>query len=157
MAKQRRSAVKTAGNSSIRPDVEASEDQNARQTVIMFVDIVGASEVSNHQTLGNYAKFVGEFQKLFQGICNDFLTSCIKDERDRKLTRADPRGDEGLCMIYCCKFGARSSELADHIDTLVLVALELKRQWLASDFNRKRVKQGLLPVDLGVGIQTGPT
>jgi class 3 adenylate cyclase len=119
----------------------------------MFVDIMGASEVSNHKNPAEYAKFVNSFQKLFMSVCKKY-TDAWYDEDSRKEMQYSSRGDEGLLMIY------RSETLTDptvDIDVAINIALELKRQWLCSDVNKDRINSGLLPVDLAIGIHIGRT
>lgn len=124
-----------------------------RETVIMFVDIMGASEVSNHKSPQEYAKFVNSFQKLFMSVCKKY-TDAWYDEESRKEMQYGSRGDEGLLMIY------RPETLTDptvDIDVAINIALELKRKWLCSDVNKERIGSGLLPVDLAIGIHIGRT
>ena len=52
----------------------------------------------------------------------------------------------------------KNDTFARHVDLALTIALALKREWLACDENRSRVKnQKLLPVDLGIGIHVGHT
>lgn len=124
-----------------------------RETVIMFVDIMGASEISNHKNPGEYASFVNEFQKLFMSVCKRY-TDAWYDKDARKEMQYSSRGDEGLLMIY------RAETLDDptiDIDVAINIAFELKRSWLCSRVNRERIGFGLLPVDLAIGIHIGRT
>lgn len=127
-----------------------ASDDNVRETLVMFVDIVGASEVSNHKQPREYAEFVKRFQVLFKHTCKRFIDAWY-DYSDYKI---DARGDEGLLML----FGKHKNEdLAEEVDIAVEIALELKQRWLTSKDNSNRIQDGLLPIDLGIGIHTGPT
>jgi class 3 adenylate cyclase len=64
----------------------AKIDECDRETVIMFVDIMGSSEVSNHKKLRDYSEFVRSFQALFTGICKKY-TDDWYEEKDRKNIR----------------------------------------------------------------------
>lgn len=140
---------------STRGDTEKLQhgDSHERDTVVMFADIMGASEVSNHKTPKDYAAFVEEFQKLFRSVCAEFVEVWHKDHKNSIQYGA--RGDEGLLMMYRAE---APYELGIDIDTAIQIALELKRRWLGSKENSKRVLEaGLLPVDLGIGIHVGRT
>jgi len=125
-----------------------------RETVIMFVDIMGASEVSNHKSPKDYATFVNKFQKLFMDVCKRY-TDAWYEPGEREQLQFSARGDEGLLMIY------RPETLTDptvDIDVAINIALELKRKWLCSEINAKeRIDSGLLPIDLAIGIHIGRT
>lgn len=124
-----------------------------RETVIMFVDIMGASEVSNHKNPADYARFVNSFQKLFNSVCK-LYTEAWYDDDARQQMQYSSRGDEGLLMIY------QPETLTDptvDIDVAINIAFELKRRWLCSEVNRERIDSGLLPVDLAIGIHVGRT
>jgi hypothetical protein len=65
----------------------------------MFIDIVGASEVSNYLSPAAYKDFVLQFQRLFAQICRDhFATTLAAIAPEDRLFSA--RGDEGILMIY---------------------------------------------------------
>lgn len=129
----------------------AKEDEG-RETVVMFVDIMGASEVSNHMTTSSYAGFVQSFQSLFIDTCTAYRNRLCSDYVN--FVQFSARGDEGLLMIY--RPSERSSLSVD-VDIAVNIALDLKRRWLFSKENKKRIETGLLPIDLAVGVHTGKT
>lgn len=129
-------------------------DVNERETVIMFVDIMGASEVSNHMSPEAYATFVNRFQKLFMDVCAKYIKAWYPTKEEQNEIQYSARGDEGLLMIY--RKETRNDPTVD-IDVAVNIALELKRQWLCSPANADRIKDGLLPIDLGIGIHVGRT
>lgn len=129
-------------------------DDNERETVIMFVDIMGASEVSNHKSPKEYTTFVNSFQKLFTDVCKKYIKAWYPTKEEQHQIQYSARGDEGLLMIY--RKETRNDPTLD-IDVAVNIALELKRQWLCSPVNRDRINSGLLPVDLAIGIHAGRT
>lgn len=126
-------------------------DDNLRESVIMFVDIVGASEVSNYLSPAAYKDFVLEFQRLFARVCRDHFASTLRDvaSEDRLFSA---RGDEGILMIYP---KMPVEQMALFIDDYIQIALELKRRWLYSDINRRSIRNGIVPVDLAIGIHVG--
>lgn len=132
----------------------AESDPKDRETVIMFVDIMGASEVSNHQSPKAYTVFVNRFQKLFMDVCSKYVKAWYPEQEDQDQIQFSARGDEGLLMIY--REDTRKDPTID-IDVTVNIALELKRRWLCSNINSVRINSGLLPVDLAIGIHVGRT
>ncbi|MCH9035284.1 MAG: adenylate/guanylate cyclase domain-containing protein, partial [Planctomycetes bacterium] len=130
-------------------------DKNVRKTVILFADIMGASEVSNHKTTREYFEFVRAFQKIFLEICREHLEAF--QDPDENYYLYDARGDEGLLMI----FPPTEESVFDFgrdVDTAITIAFGLKRRWLLSDENTNRIKDsGLLPIDIGIGIHVGHT
>lgn len=128
--------------------------RNLRNTVVMFVDIVGASEASNYMKPQEYSKFVSEFQQLFLKVCEDYTKANYKKED--KHFQFSARGDEGLFMVYPPP--KEQKNLSKDVDVGINIALALKRQWICDRENKNRIcKYGLLPVDLGVGIHVGKT
>lgn len=126
-------------------------DEHDCEIVVMFVDIMGASEISNHKSPKEYADFVTEFQEIFKDICKQYTQAWYVGEEKHYQYRA--RGDEGLLMIYR---PAGSGGVVADIDMMIHNALELKRRWLCSSENKNRItKSGLLPVELGIGIHAG--
>jgi len=126
-------------------------DDNLRDCVIMFVDIVGASEVSNYLSPAAYKDFVLQFQRLFADICRDhFATTLAEVAPEDRLFSA--RGDEGILMIYPKMPAER---MALFIDDYIQIALELKRRWLYSDINRRSIRNGIVPVGLAIGVHVG--
>ena len=73
-------------------------DKDVRKTVILFADIMGASEVSNHKTTKKYFEFVQDFQNLFRKTCREHLA--VYHDPDEPYYLYDARGDEGLLMIF---------------------------------------------------------
>ena len=117
----------------------------------MFIDIVGASEVSNYLSPAAYKDFVLQFQRLFAQICRDhFATTLAAIAPEDRLFSA--RGHEGILMIYP---KMPLEQMALFIDDYIQIALELKRRWLYSDINRRSIRNGIVPVDLAIGIHVG--
>ncbi len=138
---------KTAVGKSRTPTSRSSLE---RETVVMFVDIMGASEVSNHKKPDDYAAFVNGFQQLFNDTCGEYVEAWLKSRRD--YVQYSARGDEGLLMMYS------EGDTGEAVDLAIHIALDLKRRWLCHEENGRRIKEaGLLPIDLGIGIHTGVT
>ena len=66
-------------SSTVGARVSIAQDVNVRETVIMFVDVVGASEVSNHVGVREYRNFVQHFKDIFSRACRAYLKSWLAD------------------------------------------------------------------------------
>lgn len=129
------------------PSIQEKRDAE-REIVILFADVVGCSEVSNHKSLKDYNHFVNTFHKCFEDVCNYYKENYYKDRGD--FFDFEPRGDEG-----CLKIFAPESDIAEDIDIALNIALDLKRIWLLEEENQTRINDGLLPIDIGIGIHSG--
>ena len=99
-------------------------DPNVRNTIILFADIMGASEVSNHNSPEFYFGFTLKFQQTFCDCCKDYLKPWYKDDLYYQFSA---RGDEGLLMIYP-PAELELHRLGEHVDTAINIALALKRR-----------------------------
>ncbi len=125
--------------------------EESRDATILFVDVVGCSEISNHSSLKQYNEFITNFQRCFHTVCN-FYKRKVYDKHERVLFKQEARGDEGCLKIYV---GKTPDSSARDIDVAITIALDLKRMWLLTDYNKERIAQGLLPIDLATGIHFG--
>ncbi len=123
-----------------------------RDIVILFADVVGCSEISNHLTLTDYADFIKRFQDCFNRVCKYYKDNDY-EPHESNLIQIDTRGDEGCLKIFVAK---SDEDLARDVDVAISIALDLKKMWLFSGFNRNRItKEKLLPIDLAIGIHVG--
>lgn len=136
------------------PDIDDKSLRATRDTVVMFVDIIGASEVSNYKKPAEYSEFVTDFQNLFISVCKEYIATLYK-KKDKNY-QFSARGDEGLLMIY--PQNIPEENLSNEVDTAIIIALALKRRWICKGQNKARIQtDGLLPIDLGIGIHVGKT
>ncbi len=125
------------------------------QIVILFADIIGCSEISNHEELYNYNIILGQFRELFDEITKKHKKEFYENEEKIEF-QAQVRGDEGCLMIFRKDDSDVKADLwADDIDTAINIALDLKRKWLLSEYNIKRIGSGRLTSDIAVGIHFG--
>ena len=140
--------------------------EGERKTVVLFADIAGASEVSNHLPATQYSDFVRMFQSKFESLCEESL--CVAEKfffpkiaRDEYSYGA--RGDEGILMIYPAENSDSKSLVPRCVNLAVHVALNLKRDWFLfsgetdARSNEQRINSDILPIDLGIGIHVGTT
>ena len=133
-----------------RRSKETSSRGGKRAAIILFVDVVGCSEISNHLDLKDYNHFISIFQRFFKDVCESYKKE-VYEEHD--FFQSEPRGDEGCLQIFVSK--NKNESLAGDIDVAITIALDLKRRWLMTEYNQKRIEQGLLPADLAIGIHFG--
>jgi len=120
--------------------------------VVLFADIVGCSEISNNKGLTKYNEFVSSFQKIFDEVCEYHKKHRYYDGQ-LLLFENGARGDEGCAKIISSK--NNGDELPRDVDIAIKIAFDLKRKWLIETDNSTRINNGLLPVDLGIGIHAG--
>ncbi len=120
-----------------------------RRIVVLFADIIGCCEMSNHKTIEEYNKFLSDFHSMFMKVIGEH--SELYPEHERGYFDAKTRGDEGCLMIFV----PGRNDLSEDVDTAVNVALDLKRRWVLQEDNTGRIKQGLLPSNLAIGIHLG--
>ncbi len=143
--------LKKHGNSKDLSKQNNDSDQG-RDCIILFVDVVGCSEISNHLSQKDYCNFIEAFHDCFNKVCNYYKDSVYEDH-ERKFFHAHPRGDEGCLKIFAAK---NEKELARDVDIAISIALDLKKMWLFTKYNRIRVRnEKLLPVELAIGIHLG--
>lgn len=141
-------------SSTVGATASIAQDVNVRETVIMFVDVVGASEVSNHVGVAEYKEFVQQFKDIFTSACKSYLKSWLDDLKKDADYCYSARGDEGILLLYPKPNAYESSLL---IDIAINIALELKRSWLLSERNICNVGSGIVPIEIAVGIHVGQT
>jgi class 3 adenylate cyclase len=123
--------------------------------VILFTDIVGCSKISSHETLENYNKILQQFKTLFEKITGK-QKHVLHDSRNNVNLQSQVRGNEGCLMISRTTPGEVNPDLwADDINTAITIALDLKRRWLLSEYNKERIDSGKIISDIAVGIHFG--
>jgi class 3 adenylate cyclase len=125
------------------------------QIVILFMDIVGCSEISNDETLEKYNNILQQFKSLFEELINKY-----KKEFYASLGNIDfksqVRGNEGYLIIFRKAPEEENPDLwADDIDTAITIALDLKRRWLLSESNKEKINSGKKSSEIAVGIHFG--
>lgn len=86
------------GRDAKAPSVSRHADANECAIVTLFVDIMGASEVSNHKSPKEYSEFVYSFQTIFNDTCDKYTQAWCDEYLDHLQYTA--RGDEGVLMLY---------------------------------------------------------
>lgn len=142
---------KGGGNSRLSKSNKGRSD-NERDIVVLFADVVGCSEISNHSSLEEYGAFITSFQDCFKRVCQYYGVT-VYEPHEHHLFQYEPRGDEGCLKILASR---NDEDLARDVDVAISIALDLKKMWLFTERNRKRIIEGkLLPVELAIGIHMG--
>jgi len=125
------------------------------QIVILFVDIVGCSELSNDEPLEKYNKILRQFKSLFEKITNKYRKEFYFYPTSIDF-KSQVRGNEGHLIIFRKDRKDGNQDLwSNDIDTAITIALDLKRRWLLSESNKERISKGKNPSDIAVGIHFG--
>lgn len=125
--------------------------------VILFVDIIDSSELSNVLTFEEYDAFVSSFQS----VAKDVLAQHLLQNREyggksKRRFETSIRGDE-LCVILYSEVPHEQEERYRRLDvkTALALAIDMKRRWLCSDQNFSRIRDGKSIIDIGIGINCG--
>lgn len=143
---------------SAKRESDASQKGEKGSIVILFADIIGCSEISNHATLKDYNVILQAFQLIFMDITKKYEDKFYKSD-DRTHFKRQVRGDEGCLMIFRADSESVRQDIwaddAADIDTAITAALDLKRGWLLSKYNKGRIESGRLACDIAIGIHFG--
>lgn len=139
------------------------------RAIILFADVVGASELSEHTTLEGYAESIVEFhdraEELRTKIWESVQSRASYDSSTDRIG-VDCAGDEVALLSARLPSQGETEPLshsvyndwaADNVLGAVRFALALKASWLLSTRNiQERILRDRLPIDLAVGIHAGP-
>ncbi|MDJ0762495.1 MAG: tetratricopeptide repeat protein [Myxococcota bacterium] len=119
--------------------------------IILFADLVDSSILSHILSPIEYNNIVKHFQKSATEIVNETLNNAIISNCHLNV---DVRGDE-LCLILALK-NPDDKKLEELVTTFLQIAIRLKRKWLLVESNEERINKGQSPLDLAIGIHSGP-
>ena len=54
------------------PKAKVIKPNGEQDIVILFADVVGCSEISNHKKLPEYNEFIRSFQECFTSVCEHY-------------------------------------------------------------------------------------
>jgi len=123
--------------------------------IILFAGIIGCAEISTEESVKSYNKMLQQFKLLFQEIINQDIKEFHKFLANT-YAKFQITGNEACLMIFR---GYPEESVSDSwtydIDTAVTFALELKRRWLLTEFNKNRISSQKKISDISVGIHFG--
>ncbi|QWR76536.1 adenylate/guanylate cyclase domain-containing protein [Candidatus Magnetomonas plexicatena] len=107
----------------------------------MFADIIGSVEFADTLPPEIYKKMLNNYQEIAQTV--------VKGKDYFRIS-----GDELLFIKKCVK--SKSSVLGGkELSETISIARNLKLKWLASNYNKIRLKERKRPIDLAIGINFG--
>lgn len=134
---------------------------------MMFIDILGCSTISNILGVKQYGVFLGTFRRIATSCIEAILQDNYRTKARHKVRKRLPkylqysvRGDEA-CVILFSDFDKERPQAKERARTLdantaIEIALQIKQEWLRCAYNKKQIKEGKLPCDLAIGINSGP-
>lgn len=146
----RRSRRRTERTKKRSVKAKSARTKPVHDIVVLFADVVGCSEISNHMNIREYNEFINRFQECFKAVCAHYKEEEY-EKNEYEYFRAEPRGDEGCLKIFI----PNRDDLSRDIDNAIKIALDLKRKWLLGYDNKRRINNGQLPIDIGIGIHSG--
>lgn len=140
---------------------DAKDNAEKRMAVILFIDLMDSSELSNVLSFEEYDGLVAGFQEVATDVlCSHVLKDAVfaldSGHKHKHKYEASVRGDEMCVILYSEAAPGKEDEEKKHdIRTALRLAIEMKRKWLCSDVNAERIKDGKNIVDVGIGMNCG--
>jgi tetratricopeptide (TPR) repeat protein len=129
------------------------------QAVILFADIMNASEISNNTSIENYAYIINQFHKCAADVYEFIGLNNFQN----KIVELTLRGDEVWLILRSApleKVGSPKEKiemaLARDVRDAIRFGIAMKLLWRATEYNRDRIIEDIFPRDLGIGIHQGP-
>ncbi len=151
-----------------QPDLAMQDFQGQSiKSLILFADLIGCSEISDEASIKEYAGVLHEFSRAARDAYRisgmQWWGDYIQRERERRQRVIETKlgGDEVSIFLHPdvleeeCGRVAGLSVYEIGLRRLLMFAFALKLNWLFSDYNKKRLEDGRLPRDVGVGIHFG--
>jgi glucose-1-phosphate thymidylyltransferase len=123
-----------------------SEFNQSIEAIIFFADVIGSATISEYTSKEDYDAFICEFQEISLKIIKKNLERYGYDEEDRAFCEYSVRGDEAVFILY-------TKNRERDVKTAISTAIELKREFFLSKFNKNR--KGKSFYDVGIGIHYG--
>lgn len=126
------------------------------EATILFADMVDSSTLSHVHDPHQYDEIVSAFQKTAVEV----VAEVIKETERPDHLEAAVRGDELSLIVATVVDSDQSTDLDDssrRLSALALqIAVRLKRRWLLTPENVRRVRAGQPPLGIAIGIHAGP-
>ena len=137
-------------------------EQHRRIATILFVDLIGSSDVASIQESRDYNKYVSQFQNMTLSVFEEETKDGrMSGKRASSLTKDfvdfNVRGDEGFLVLAGKKNHERDLKhtIEKDIITSLRIALRLKYEWLFDQKNLDRMRKMKRPFEIAIGINTG--
>jgi len=116
----------------------------------MFVDLVDSSAFASVLGLKEYADYVDSFHKVVRVQCEFFFENYLGGKYERG------RDYEYFVLGDELGFFMHTAKPANDVYLLATLGITLKAAWIASPFNRERVKRRSGSAEIAIGINFGP-
>lgn len=142
----------------IMQNEQGSSNYKPCEAIVLFADLVGASEVSNNISVENYYfTYLKFFHDAIEYMENVFT---FKSKRETILKY---QGDEAylVWVIPECsecegiEKNKKQEESVSAILNTLNFAFLLKMYWCLSKYNQERVKDNMIPKEIAIGINLG--
>ena len=127
------------------------DDREIRLATILFADVRNSAQISNVLTLREHDQFISQFQGVMRQVLDEEIERGYAPD-ERESVDCGCRGDEAFLIV------SRAKDLEDaerDIEVALRVAFRMKREWLMTDFNQRRLIEGKMIEDIGLGIHVG--
>ena len=134
------------GSSTWRPG-----DAGPLQTTVLFIDLVGSTDLASAVGLEEYARFSEAFHETCIEQCRHFFEVHRKHKlaHDGRHYRVEVTGDEMVVFLH-------TDRPHDDVYQLICLAISLKCAWLGVPLNAERIASGRPSHELAAGIHSGP-
>ncbi|MFA5859364.1 MAG: tetratricopeptide repeat protein [Elusimicrobiota bacterium] len=153
--------LRKVSNKTITPSDIIRADENTLFSgksfygTILFADIVMCSEISNNSSIEDYAYIIHQFH-CCAGTVYDLLNLDKKNSTAAGVEIA-MQGDEACLKLHTQELDEGfEANVCNDVRNAILYGTAIKILWRFTDYNRQRMKQGLFPRDVAVGINQGP-
>ncbi|TFB09172.1 hypothetical protein E3V36_07165 [Candidatus Marinimicrobia bacterium MT.SAG.2] len=152
--------IKVITEKSSLPEADKEITEKGRTATIMFIDLIGSSEVASIKSLNYYRNI---YLKQFHDTINTVLENHdVPDEADSdEEVIWHMRGDELFILLSGKSIKTASDEqkinkIRSDILRMFSIALDIKYRWLFNDeCGIKRLKGMKAPFEIAIGINTG--
>lgn len=121
------------------------QPQQQVQATILFADLVNSSDIANYLDLKRYDDLISGYHQLGFSVARAMLRKFRIAPRHREVSAG---GDEIRMFLY-------SPKPDDDLRCALYFSVVLKMLWFIHPFNRRRIRQGKNPEDVGVGVHCG--
>ncbi len=124
---------------------EKKHNKTRKNAIILFADIIGASEISNNCSVEDYDRYISDFHRQAIELKEIIFEGYNEPDQMEFVTR----GDEVVLILH-------SDDKREDLRLAIIFAFYLKLAWFHGLLNRERVKDQLDPREIAIGIHQGP-
>jgi class 3 adenylate cyclase len=132
------------------PTEPAESEGAARETAVLFLDLVSSSEFASVLSLREYARYVDSFEVTCREQVNHFF-DVVHSGKYKEEEHFQSRfvGDELAVFLS-------TGKPANDVYQLICLAIAIKCAWLGTQLNAERIASGMASAELAAGVHVGP-